>query len=131
MKPCLTQFGVHENTASSRPHASRLAVDARSNAIPIEEENPPIPDSLPLSENLPQSFANSLHAAPHHAATGGDETTLLTVAEIAEAFRVPVSWVYERTRKRGQDCLPHIKLGKYLRFELNAVREWLSQQRHA
>jgi excisionase family DNA binding protein len=50
---------------------------------------------------------------------------LMTVAETAEWLKVPVSWVYERTRKRGRDRIPHIKLGKYLRFERAAVRAWL------
>lgn len=56
---------------------------------------------------------------------------LMTVAEIARVLHVPVSWVYERTRRRGKERMPHIKLGKYLRFELNAVREWLSALRAA
>jgi len=50
---------------------------------------------------------------------------LLTVAEIALRLHVPVSWVYERTRRRGKERIPHIKLGKYLRFEITAVRSWL------
>jgi excisionase family DNA binding protein len=50
---------------------------------------------------------------------------LLTVFEIAETLRVPVSWVYERTRRRGLERMPHIKLGKYLRFDPNTVSEWL------
>ncbi len=54
---------------------------------------------------------------------------LLTVGEVAELLRVPRSWVYERTRKRGLERLPHLKLGKYLRFEEGAVREFLGQQR--
>ncbi len=54
---------------------------------------------------------------------------LLTVGEVAELLRVPRSWVYERTRKRGLERLPHLKLGKYLRFEKGAVREFLEQQR--
>ncbi len=54
---------------------------------------------------------------------------LLTVGEVAELLRVPRSWVYERTRKRGLERLPHLKLGKYLRFEEGAVREFLEQQR--
>ena len=47
--------------------------------------------------------------------------TLLTVAEVAELLRVPVSWVYERTRRRGSDQIPHLKLGKYLRFSRSAL----------
>jgi len=54
---------------------------------------------------------------------------LLTVSEIAQTLRVPVSWVYERTRRRGFERMPHIKLGKYLRFDLTVVSEWLKTMR--
>ena len=54
---------------------------------------------------------------------------LLTVSEIAQTLRVPVSWVYGRTRRRGFERMPHIKLGKYLRFDPNAVSEWLNTMR--
>lgn len=56
---------------------------------------------------------------------------LMDVTETARMLRVPVSWVYERTRRRGRERLPHLKLGKYLRFEIAAVREWLNAQRAA
>jgi len=56
---------------------------------------------------------------------------LMTVAETARVLRVPVSWVYERTRQRGTDRIPHIKLGKYLRFEPAAVRQWLNGLRNS
>ncbi len=54
---------------------------------------------------------------------------ILTVQEVAEILKVPVSWVYEHTRKRGAARLPHFKLGKYLRFEEQAIREFLDRQR--
>lgn len=54
---------------------------------------------------------------------------LLTVNEVAQSLKVPVSWVYERTRRRGAERMPHIKLGKYLRFELANVRTWLETMR--
>ena len=54
---------------------------------------------------------------------------LLTVQEVAEILNVPVSWVYDRTRKRGAARLPHFKLGKYLRFEEQTIREFLDRQR--
>ena len=54
---------------------------------------------------------------------------LWTVEEVADLFRVPPSWVYDRTRRRGQEQLPHLKLGKYLRFQEYAVREFLERQR--
>ncbi len=52
---------------------------------------------------------------------------LLTVEEIAELLQVPKSWIYERTRRRGHEQLPHLKLGKYLRFEESSVREFLER----
>jgi excisionase family DNA binding protein len=52
---------------------------------------------------------------------------LLTVEEIAASLRVPPSWVYERVRRRGRDKMPHLKIGKYLRFRLNEVRSWIDQ----
>jgi excisionase family DNA binding protein len=55
--------------------------------------------------------------------------TLLTVADVAELLRVPASWVYERTRRRGTERLPHLKLGKYLRFSQPEVLNWLQRMR--
>jgi excisionase family DNA binding protein len=61
---------------------------------------------------------------------GGDcFETLLTVADVAELLRVPVSWVYERTRRRGSEQIPHLKLGKYLRFCHADVTKWLESMR--
>ncbi len=60
---------------------------------------------------------------------GVDE--LLTVNEVANMLRVPKSWIYERSRRRGKDRLPHLKIGKYLRFEEATVREFLERQRRS
>lgn len=56
--------------------------------------------------------------------TGG----LLTVKEVATLLQVPVSWVYDRTRKRSIDRLPGIRLGKYWRFREEDVVAWLRRQ---
>ena len=52
---------------------------------------------------------------------------LMTVDEIASALRVSPSWVYERVRRRGKDKMPHLKVGKYLRFRVNEVRTWVDR----
>lgn len=52
---------------------------------------------------------------------------LLTIEEVADMLRVSKSWIYERTRRRGQEQLPHLKVGKYLRFEECTVREFLER----
>jgi len=57
--------------------------------------------------------------------------SLLTVHEVAELLRVPASWVYERTRRRGFEQLPHLKIGKYLRFRLSEIELYLEALRRA
>jgi excisionase family DNA binding protein len=54
---------------------------------------------------------------------------LLTVEEAAALLRVPVSWVYERTRRRTKDRLPGFRLGKYWRFRESDLLEWIEEQR--
>lgn len=55
------------------------------------------------------------------------EELLLTVQEVADLLKVPVSWVYERTRRRGYEKLPHLKLGKYVRFRLSDIENYLEK----
>jgi hypothetical protein len=60
-----------------------------------------------------------------------DLDELLTVADVAAILKVSKSWVYEHTRLRNvhrDDRLPHIKLGKYLRFEPRALRAFIDNQ---
>jgi excisionase family DNA binding protein len=57
-----------------------------------------------------------------------DLRELLTVDEVAALLKVSKSWVYEHTRSRGvprEDRLPHVKLGKYVRFDPRLVRAFL------
>jgi excisionase family DNA binding protein len=54
---------------------------------------------------------------------------LLSVEEVAELLRVPVSWVYDRTRSRGVNRIPGFRLGKYWRFDESEVVAWLERQR--
>jgi len=57
-----------------------------------------------------------------------DVDRILTVPEVAEMLRVPKSWVYDHVRCDGEDRLPYFKLGKYVRFHLSAIREWLRER---
>ena len=45
---------------------------------------------------------------------------LVSPLELAEKLKVPVSWIYQRTRF-GPTAIPHIKFGKYLRFDPEEV----------
>ena len=51
---------------------------------------------------------------------------LLNAAEVAELLSVPESWVRQETRA-GR--IPHLRLGRYCRYERAAVVEWLEGQR--
>jgi excisionase family DNA binding protein len=53
---------------------------------------------------------------------------LLTIQEMAKRLKVPVSWLYARTRQSGPGTIPRIKVGKYLRFRIDEVMEWLLKQ---
>ena len=50
---------------------------------------------------------------------------LLTIEEAAAFLKVPKSWIYERTRK---GTIPHVKLGKYLRFPVGELRQSIAKQ---
>jgi excisionase family DNA binding protein len=56
-------------------------------------------------------------------------TDLLTIKEVAELLRVPVSWVYGRTRRRSIDRIPGFRIGKCWRFQENEVLAWVERQR--
>jgi hypothetical protein len=58
----------------------------------------------------------------------GELHALLTVEDVAALLKVSRSWVYEHTRSRGgarTERLPYIKIGKYKRFDLRSIREFL------
>ena len=57
-------------------------------------------------------------------ATSPDVTLrLFTIEEAAEALRIPISWLYERTRRNAIPCR---RLGKYVRFTHHDLMEIIS-----
>ena len=44
-----------------------------------------------------------------------------TVKEAAEFLDVHDSWIYDRTRR---NAIPHLKVGKYCRFDLEKIEKW-------
>lgn len=53
---------------------------------------------------------------------------LLTTEELAEALKVPVTWVYTQSRQRGPGSIPCFRLGRYNRFRLSEVLDWLESR---
>lgn len=52
----------------------------------------------------------------------------LTIDELAEKLRVHKSWLYSKTRETGQEAIPRVKVGKYIRFIEADVMDWLKRQ---
>ena len=73
MKPRPTQFGVRENTASSRQHASRLGVDVRSNPTCVDVGSPGARLISPQIDSSDAVHKTTSNAAPQHGATGEEE----------------------------------------------------------
>jgi hypothetical protein len=124
MKTRPTQFGVRENTASSRQHASRLAVSSSSprSATAVEllqEEGPASASGMGNVEvlDLPLTEANGAIVVEDR-----DGKHFLTVEEVAVRLCVSRNWVYNHASEIGA-----YRLGKYLRFSWPRVLERLGR----
>ena len=53
---------------------------------------------------------------------------LVGVNELAETLSVPPSWIYSRTRIKGGGQIPNIRCGKYIRFDIDEVMNWLQKE---
>ena len=53
---------------------------------------------------------------------------MVTPEELAKLLKVPMSWIYDRTRKSGPDKLPFYKMGRYLRFSVLEIEDYLRQR---
>ena len=52
-----------------------------------------------------------------------DAVRLFTIKEAAEVLRIPISWLYERTRRNAIPCR---RIGKYVRFTQQDLNEIIS-----
>ena len=50
---------------------------------------------------------------------------LLTPKEVAGILKVPISWVYERTRTRD---LPIKKIGRHVRVRMSDLEQWIDRE---
>jgi hypothetical protein len=60
----------------------------------------------------------------------GQEKALMDSDELAAVLNVPVSWVREQTRSRAVDPIPHLRLGKYVRFIWSSaeLQDWIARK---
>ena len=52
------------------------------------------------------------------------ETDLITIDALAEKLSVSRSWLYQQVERNR---IPHYRLGRSIRFNLESVFEWLAE----
>ena len=57
----------------------------------------------------------------------GARLKLWKVEDLAAYVGVDPGWIYERIASEAEDCIPHLRFGKYIRFnpESQALRKWI------
>ncbi len=126
MKHRSTQLGARKIPDSPRVHGLRLTLDSQPFGSFNESESSDknLPREISACQPVPSDTTNE--------ATVRSETGtgyLLTVQEVADLLRVPVSWVYGRMRSRSRERLPGYRLGKYWRFQKEEVLTWVASHR--
>jgi hypothetical protein len=56
---------------------------------------------------------------------------IMDSAGLAKRWSVPETWVRDQVRSRAQDPIPHVRLGKYIRFEWGSpeLNDWWARHR--
>ncbi len=59
--------------------------------------------------------------------TGINPERYWKVTQLADYLGVPRTWIYDRTREGGPEVIPHLKFGKYVRFDPSSgeFQDWL------
>ena len=50
---------------------------------------------------------------------------LLTIEELSQKLKIKKSWLYSKTRIKGGNTIPCLRVGKYCRFDFEEVVDWL------
>jgi excisionase family DNA binding protein len=90
------------------------------------------PQFIPNLEQIPIMPNKTEQSTPATPVAIAVPLEILTPQQVAERLQLPESWVYEQTRNRASirvaDPLPHMKVGRYLRFKWSDVLAWLERQ---
>ena len=53
---------------------------------------------------------------------------MMTPRQLADYLNVSLCWIYGHTWANAKEQIPHVKVGKYLRFRQAAVDAWLVER---
>ena len=77
------------------------------------------------------SLNQSPTKAREHSENTRPQFELIDAPDLATRWHLPTSWIREQTRSRSVDPIPHLRLGRYVRFEWGSpeLAAWLSRHR--
>ncbi len=81
-----------------------------------------------LEENDIKTIASAMADMLFQKLQESQHTSLVDSKGLASYLGVSPSWVYEKTRDKGTDSMPRVMVGKYVRFNIPEVLEWLKNQ---
>ena len=63
--------------------------------------------------------------------TKGEVQEIIDSRKLARRWSLPESWVRDNVRNRTTDPIPHLRFGRYVRFEFGSaeLQEWLQRHR--
>jgi hypothetical protein len=71
---------------------------------------------VPSQQSFPQTFDESEPLRAETSSQRIETYEFIDSEELARRWDVPVSWIRDQVRKRAEDPLPHVSLGRYVRF---------------
>ncbi|PYV42194.1 MAG: hypothetical protein DMG06_14835 [Acidobacteria bacterium] len=83
--------------------------------------------NLPMGAQTMSTARCDLNAEEVISASLGANDRMYTISQAALRLQLPITWLYQRTRKQ---TIPHRKLGKYIRFtesDLSTILEMCSR----
>jgi len=83
-------------------------------------------DTQELINEIVQEVVDGIGAAVSNKTASSKTDVLFTVKSLTEYLSVSDQWVYERVKFKE---IPHVKMGKHLRFKKKEIDLWLDSQR--
>lgn len=76
-----------------------------------------------------RAFATNTSVMPQ--VVNSNNFELLTVEQLAQRLNLPKSWIAQQTRERSADKIPHLRFGRWIRFQWLSpeLTAWLARRR--
>jgi excisionase family DNA binding protein len=91
-------------------------------ALTTTPTRPPRPPRLPVAPRRRSHHFRGVLIQPQVDVHERSLDVLLTADEVAQLLRVTKAWVYAETRAKR---IPHVPLGRYVRYRRSAVLAWI------